>query len=65
MSDFSNGYGFGGAFGASRFGRRIIKPVPKLFVLGVVIAGLIYTYVVLNAVRERSLAPHVHTHSTR
>lgn len=64
MSDLWNGYGFGGAFGASRFGRRIIKPVLKLFVLGVVIAGLIYTYVVLNAVRERSQAHHVHTHST-
>ena len=64
MSDLWNGYGFGGAFGASRFGRRIIKLALRLFVLGVVIAGLIYAYVVLNAVRERSHAPHVHTHST-
>ena len=64
MSDLWNGYGFGGAFGASRFGRRVIKPALKLFVLGVVIAGLIYTYVVLNAVRERSHDPHVHADST-
>lgn len=32
--------------------------------IGSVIAGMIYAYVVLNAVRERSQSPHVHTHSS-
>ena len=65
MSDFWNGYGFGGAFGASRFGRRIIKPAIKLFFIAVLVAGLIYAYVVFKAVlSERSNSPHVHTHST-
>lgn len=48
------------------------RPLPRffhaaltLFVIGVVIAGLIYTCVVLNAVTERSHAPHVRTHSTQ
>ena len=64
MSDFWNGYGFGGAFGASRFGRRIIKPAIRLFFVGVLVAGLIYAYVVFKAVSERSEQHHVHTHST-
>ena len=64
MSDLWNGYGFGGAFGASLFGRRVIKPALKLFVLGVVIAGLIYAYIVFKAVSERSNSHHVHAHST-
>jgi len=35
-----------------------------VFFLGCLIAGVIYTCVFLNAVKERSQAPHVHTHST-
>lgn len=62
MWNFLTGYGFGGAFGASRCGRRIIKPALRLFFFGVVIAGLIYAYVVFKAVSERSSSPHVHTH---
>lgn len=64
MSDLWNGYGFGGAFGASRLGRRIIKPALILFAIGIVVAGLIYACVVLKAVSERSNSPHVHAHST-
>ena len=32
--------------------------------LGCLVAGAIYTWVFLNAVNERSHAPHVHAHST-
>ena len=55
----------GGAIGASRLGQRFVRPAVKLLGTGIVIAGLIYTYVVLNAIRERSLGRHGHTHSTR
>jgi hypothetical protein len=34
-------------------------------ILGCLGAALIYTYVLFNAVIERSQAPHVHAHSTR
>jgi len=43
---------------------RYVKPVLLLFVAGVLVAGLIYTYVFLNAAIERNHAPHVRTHST-
>ena len=62
MSDFWTGYGFDGAFGASRFGRRVIKLALKLFFVGILVAGLIYAYVVFHAVSERSEPHHVHTH---
>ena len=64
MSDFWSGYGFGGAFGASKTGRRIIRILLPLIALGVVIAGIIYASIVFHAVSERSSNPHVHTHST-
>lgn len=36
-----------------------------LFILfGCLVAGLIYTAVIYNALSERNRAPHVHTHST-
>ncbi len=35
-----------------------------LFV-GCLIAGMIYAYVVLNVVRERSNSPYVHAHSSQ
>ena len=43
---------------------RWFVPFVIIFLIGVMFAGLIYTYVVLNAVRERSHDPHVHAHST-
>ena len=43
---------------------RWFVPFVIIFLIGVIVAGLIYTYVVLNAVRERSHDPHVLTHST-
>jgi hypothetical protein len=35
-----------------------------LFVAGCLIAGMIYAFVVFQAVSERSQHPHVHAHST-
>lgn len=64
MSDFWNSYGFGGAFGASKTGRRIIRVLLPLVVIGIVVAGFIHAGIVFHAVSERSSAPHVHTHST-
>jgi hypothetical protein len=34
-----------------------------LALLGVLIAGFVYAFVILRAVNERSHAPYVHTHS--
>ncbi|MBN9616017.1 MAG: hypothetical protein J0G35_10645 [Acidobacteriales bacterium] len=43
---------------------RWFIPFVTVFAIGLIIAGLIYTYVVFQAVNTRSHAPHVHTHST-
>lgn len=43
------------------------RPFRALFVVvlvGAIIAGMIYAFVVLQAVNERSHSPHVHPHST-
>lgn len=43
------------------------KPFQYIILLlfaGCVIGGLIYAAVVLHAVNERSLSPHVHAHSS-
>lgn len=58
------GHPIGGAIGATRTARRLLKPLVKLFAIGVLIAGLIYAYVVFHAVSERSQHPHGHAHST-
>ena len=44
---------------------RWFMPFVTVFVVGLIIAGLIYTYVIYQAVNERSHPPHVHAHSTR
>ncbi len=54
----------GSAVGNTRTAQRFVRPVLVLFVIGVLIAGLIYACVVLRAVSERSHAPHVHANST-
>ncbi len=41
-----------------------LKTLLALFLLGCLVAGVIYTVVVLNVVRERSISRHVHSHST-
>ena len=64
MWNYGNGSSIGDALGALGFGRGFVKPLLKLFLIGVVIAGLVYAYVVLKTVTERSEQHHVHTHST-
>ncbi len=44
---------------------RWFMPFVTVFVVGLIIAGVIYTYVIYQAVNERSHPPHVHAHSTR
>ena len=58
------GHPVAGAIGATKTARRLLKPIVILFCIGIVIAGLIYAYVVFQAVSERSNSPHVHAHST-
>jgi hypothetical protein len=44
------------------------KPFRALFVviiIGAIVAGMIYTFVVFQAISERSHSPHVHTQSPR
>jgi hypothetical protein len=36
-----------------------------LVFLGAVVAGAIYTYVIFQAVTQRSHSPHVHAHSSQ
>ena len=43
---------------------RPLRYLFLLFLVGCLIAGIIYAAVVLHAVSERSQTPHVHTHST-
>jgi hypothetical protein len=61
MWDFLFGYFFGRATGIG----RILRPVLWLLLVGLVVAAFVYAGVVLNAVNERNLAPHVQPHSTR
>ena len=43
---------------------RPLRYLFLLFLVGCLIAGIIYACAVFHAVSERSHAPHVHTHST-
>jgi hypothetical protein len=60
MWNFVLGFLFARATGAS----RIIRALLLIFLLGSVVAGLIYTAVVFHAVTERNQVPHVQRHST-
>jgi hypothetical protein len=60
MWNFLLGFLFARATGAS----RIIRALLLVFLLGSVVAGLIYTAVVFHAITERNQAPHVQHHST-
>ncbi len=40
------------------------RPLSFILLLGFLIAGLIYAYLVVNALRERGQGNHVHAHST-
>lgn len=65
MWNFLVALGAGSALGKVKIVQRFWKPVVILFFVGVLTAGLIYTYAVFHAVSERSQTPHVQTHSTR
>ncbi len=65
MWNNGNGSSIGDALGALGLGRGFVKPLLKLFLIGVLIAGMIYAYVVFHAVSLRSRPRHVHAHSTR
>lgn len=54
----------GSTLGSTRTARRWVRPVLVLFFIGVLVAGVIYVGLVLQAVSERSNSPHVHAHST-
>ena len=43
---------------------RIVRLMLFLVFLGAVAAGASYTYVIFQAVTQRSHSPHVHAHST-
>jgi 4-hydroxybenzoate polyprenyltransferase len=55
---------FGHAVANSRSGQRILRPLLILFAAGVLMAGFVYVYVVLNAVSERNNIHHVSPHSS-
>lgn len=44
---------------------RIVRLTLFLVLLGAVVAGAIYTYVIFQAVTRRSHSPHVHAHSSQ
>ena len=54
----------GSTIGSTRTVRRSVRPVVILFLIGVLVAGVIYVCVVFKAVSERSNKPHVSTHSS-
>ncbi len=55
----------GSTVGSTRAAQRLVRPLLILFALGILVAGLIYTFVVLKAVSERTTGPHVHTKHSR
>lgn len=44
---------------------RIVRLMLLLVFLGAVVAGAIYTYVIFQAITQRSHSPHVHAHSSQ
>ena len=44
---------------------RIVRLMILLIFLGAVVAGAIYTYVIFQAVTQRSHSPHVHPQSSQ
>lgn len=43
---------------------RYFKPIAIIFAIGLLLAGLAYTYVFFNAIQDRSHASHGHPHSS-
>jgi hypothetical protein len=44
---------------------RVVRVLLAAIAIGIVVAGLIYAAVIMQAVSERNHASHVHAHSTR
>jgi hypothetical protein len=59
MWEFLMGIFIGKAIGKSAMG-RFVMPALKLVALGILISGLIYTYVFVKAALERRHDTHVH-----
>ena len=59
MWDFLLAFLFGRAAGIGRFAR----PLLLVILLGALITGFIYAFVVFHAVTQRSHTPHVHANS--
>jgi hypothetical protein len=64
MWEFLMGLLLGDAVGRSPLG-RFVRPVLKLSMLVILVAGMIYAYVFIHAALERSQPSHVHTNSSR
>ena len=64
MWNFLLALGTGASFGKTKTARRFVKPLLALFLIGVVVCGFIYAFLVLKATTERSQAPHVQHHSS-
>jgi hypothetical protein len=62
MWEFLIGLSIGDAVRKSPLG-RFVRPALALFLIGLLIACVIYTIAVFHAVSERSKTPHVPTHS--
>ena len=54
----------GSTIGSTRTAQRSVKPILLLVFIGVLVAGIIYVGVVLEALSERNNTPHVSTHSS-
>ena len=54
------GFLFARATGAG----RVIRVLLILTLLGAIVAGVIYAFVVFRTIQERSSASHVHAHSS-
>ena len=54
----------GSTVGSTRTARRWVRPVLALFFFGVLVAGVIYVGVIVQALSERSNTHHVSTRSS-
>lgn len=55
----------GGAIGSTRTAQRVVRPLLVLFIIGVLIAGVIYACVVFRAATEGSRSHYVHAPSSQ
>jgi len=55
----------GGAIGSTRTAQRLVRPLLVLFIIGVLVAGVIYACVVFRAATEGSHPADVNAHSSQ